>query len=58
MATIQEEILEAFFAKLSQAPEFDSDRIDRLREVFTADTKPRATDVTAVLVSTPNEDAA
>lgn len=58
MATIQEEILAAFFTKLSQAPEFDSDRIDRLREVFSADTKPKAIDVTAVFVSDPNEDAA
>lgn len=58
MATVQEEILEAFFTKLSQVSEFDSDRIDRLREVLSAGTKPKTTDVTAVFVSDPNEDAA
>lgn len=58
MANIQDEILESFFDKLSTASEFDADRIDRLSEVFSADKKPKAIDVTAVLASNPSEDAA
>lgn len=49
MATIQEEILESFYAELAKSCELDAATIENLRELFESERKLKADDFVAVL---------
>lgn len=49
MAKIQDDILETFFADLEKTEGFTKERVDKLRALFTAGKKPKATDFVEVL---------
>ncbi len=56
MGTIQEDILEEFFKKLTKSEEFDDDRVTRLRELFAAQKKPKAPTLVAALSDDSKEE--
>lgn len=58
MATIQEEILQTFYAKLITADGFDKERVEQLRALFGGKRRPKATDVIKVLAEDPKENQA
>jgi hypothetical protein len=49
MASIQEEILEEFYSKLSKADGFDKERVEQVRALFSGKKKPKAPDVIKAL---------
>jgi hypothetical protein len=49
MATIQAEILDSFYAKLSTSEAVDTATIDALRELFQSGNKLKADDLVAIL---------
>ena len=49
MGTIQEDILEEFFNKLTESEEFDDDQVTRIRKLFAAHKKPKAPTLVAAL---------
>lgn len=49
MGTIQEDILEEFFKKLTDSEEFDDERVARLRKLLAAQRKPKAASLAEVL---------
>jgi hypothetical protein len=55
MATIQAEILDAFYAKLSKSGTVDAATIDALRELFQSGDKLKADDFVAVLTKKTQE---
>ena len=57
MATIQEEILDAFFAKLRESADIDEEGVEALRALFTAGGKLKAEDLVAVYLAA-NKDGA
>ena len=57
MATIKEEILNSFYAKLSESQEVDKAKIDALRVLFQSGQKLKADDFVAVLAKKSKEGA-
>ena len=57
MATIQEEILNSFYAKLSESKEVDKAKIDSLRALFQSGKKLKADDFVAILAKKTKESA-
>ena len=55
MATIQEEILNSFYAKLSESKEVDKAKIDALRALFQSGKKLKADDFVAILAKKSKE---
>lgn len=55
MATIQAEILDAFYANLSKSGTVDAATIDALRELFQSGDKLKADDFVAVLTKKTQE---
>ncbi len=53
MGTIQEDIAEEFFKKLSESEEFDEERVKQLQKLFAAPKTPKA----AVLVEALSADS-
>lgn len=51
MATVQEDILSAFYAKLSKSASIDQATIDVLRKILQSAKKPKADDFVAILGS-------
>lgn len=49
MAKIQDDILDQFFIELEKTEGFTKERVDKLRALFTAGTKLKATDFVKVL---------
>jgi hypothetical protein len=49
MATVQEDILEAFYSKLSKSPSIDRQTLDALRKALTSAKKLKADDFVAIL---------
>jgi hypothetical protein len=49
MATIQEEIFEAFYRKLSDTEGFTEAKVKALRELFDGGKKPKAADIIRAL---------
>lgn len=56
MASIEKEILEAFFKKLEASPEFDEQRIDQLRFLFTKKKKPPIQAISDVMSDTQDSE--
>jgi hypothetical protein len=56
MATVQEEILNAFYAKLSNSESIDETTIDALRKALGATRKLKADDFVAILAKNPTGD--
>jgi hypothetical protein len=48
MATVQQQIAEKFLAKLSESPDVDSEKIDRLRPMLADGKKVKADDLVKV----------
>jgi molybdopterin converting factor small subunit len=55
MATVQEDILKAFYAKLAKSKEFDKTMIDAVRTLVGTDKKLKADDLVAVLLKNKQE---
>lgn len=55
MATIQAEILDSFYTKLSKSEKVDVATIDALRELFRSDGKLKADDFVALLTTKKQE---
>ena len=55
MATVQEDILKAFYDKLAKSKEFDTPLIDAVRTMLGSDKKPKADDLIAVLAKGKQE---
>jgi hypothetical protein len=53
MATVQEDILSAFYAKLAKCPSVDQAAIDALRTALTSGKKLKSEDFAAILVKEP-----
>ena len=49
MATIQEEVLDAFYRKLAETEGFTEPKVQALRELFSVGKKPKPADVIRVL---------
>jgi hypothetical protein len=49
MATIQTEILDSFYAKLSKSETVDKATVDELRELFQSGNKLKADDIVGIL---------
>ena len=58
MATVQEEILQSFYAKLSKSNAIDKATIDALRAVFGSGKKLKADDFVAILEKKPKDGTA
>jgi len=56
MGTIQEDILEEFFKKLTESEEFDEERVKQLRELLAGQKKPKAPKLVAVLSADSKEE--
>ena len=57
MARIQEEILDAFYAKLSASETVDHAMVDEIRKLFASGEKLKADDFVAVLSKEKKKDA-
>lgn len=55
MANIQEDILEEFYKRLTEAEGFTEEKVKQLRTVFSNSKKPRAVDVIKALSENPKE---
>lgn len=55
MATVQEDILKAFYAKLAGSKEFDKPMIDAVRRLLDSGKKFKAEELVAVLVKDKQE---
>jgi hypothetical protein len=55
MSVVQQDILTAFYAKLSKSTEFDQRMIDALRNLLEPDKKVKADDIVALLVKGKHE---
>jgi len=55
MATVQEDILKAFYAKLAKSEEFDKPMIDAVRAFLGSAKKLKAEDLVAVLLKGKQE---
>ncbi len=55
MASIQEEILEEFYQKLTQADGFTEAKVAQVRELFGGTKKPKAVDLIKVFAEMPKE---
>ncbi len=53
MATVQEEILNTFYAKLTKSESIDEPTIDALRKTLTSTKKLKADDLVVILANTP-----
>ena len=56
MATIQQEILNAFFRELTASEEFTEELVTEVRKLFDADKKLNATDLARVLSCDSKDD--
>ena len=55
MADIQNTILEEFCARLSQTNGFTPDKVDQIRELFTAGKKPKSSDLIKIFTEKSSE---
>jgi len=55
MATIQEEILDSFYAKLGEAEEIDEEMVQALRALFESGKKLKADDFAAIFAREAKE---
>ena len=53
MPTVQEDILDAFYAKLSKVASIDQPTLDALRKALTSGKKLKAEDFVAILAKNP-----
>jgi hypothetical protein len=53
MPTVQEDILDAFYAKLSKLTSIDQTTLDALRKVLTSGKKLKADDFVAIIAKDP-----
>lgn len=49
MATLQQQIVDKFLAKLADSKEMDPEKIDQLRNLFANNKKPKADDFVKIL---------
>jgi hypothetical protein len=56
MASIQEDILEEFYRRLSEAEGFTEEKVKLVRELFSGSKKPKAADVIKVFSQSPKEE--
>jgi hypothetical protein len=55
MASIQEDILEEFYKRLTKAEGFTEDKVKLLRDLFSGSKKPKPADVIKVFSENPGE---
>ena len=56
MPSIQEEILQSFFARLAESDGFDDEKIDSLKALFESKNKPKAVEIVEALKEDSTED--
>ena len=56
MATIQEEVLDAFYGKLKDTEGFTDAKVQALRDILSGGMKPKAADVIRVLAEPAKEE--
>jgi hypothetical protein len=56
MATIQEEVLAAFYSKLKDTEGFTDTKVQALRDILSGGKKPKAADVIRVLAEPAKEE--
>lgn len=54
MATVQEEILKTFYAKLAKSGSIPAQTIEALRKTLSSTKKLKAEDIAAILAKTPD----
>ena len=55
MASIQEDILEEFYRRLTKAEGFAEEKVNQVRDLFGGSKKPKAADVIKVFSEKPKE---
>ena len=56
MATLQRQVLEILFLRLSQSKEIDAEKVAKLKAMLTSDKKPKVDDLVKIFSTPPGGD--